>query len=196
MVVVGLPLSVESGVMNCAAVISDGQFEESRRNLFAELSRVLRTATFRAASSADPAPWIFWGTGFHLAPICCLSVVRQKLALRSVKICGCRFRPAAMLRSQGKRACELSASNETIGKASWRDLVRSQRVDVWLRMRTLRPVPASRRPILSLVSLPDCRKRSCTGESRCIGDGNDSAVEPATRSPAMLICNGWNMTAA
>ena len=106
MVVVGLPLSVESGVMNCAAVISDGQIRGIvPKTYLPNYREFYEQRHFRAASSADPATVDILGNRIPFGTD--LLFVRGQAKV-GIEICEDLWMPIppSSLRSQGKRACE------------------------------------------------------------------------------------------
>jgi NAD+ synthase (glutamine-hydrolysing) len=129
MVVVGLPLVVKGSLMNVAAVIAGGRVCGVVPKTFLPTYREFYEARhFRAASSSDPPSIeindveIPFGTGllFHWGQ-----------ATIGVEICEdlwTPIQPSSHAALAGANVLlNLSASNETIGKAAWRrDLVRGQ----------------------------------------------------------------------
>lgn len=129
LVVVGLPLTVGTSLMNVAAVICRGQVCGIVPKTYLPTYREFYEARhFRASSAADPDEITILG---QPVPFGTDLLFRWGQAVIAIEICEDLWTP---LQPSGKAALaganvllNLSASNETIGKAAWRrDLIRSQ----------------------------------------------------------------------
>jgi NAD+ synthase (glutamine-hydrolysing) len=129
MIVVGLPLVVADSLMNCAAVIAGGRVRGVVPKSFLPNYREFYEARhFRAASTADPQTIRL---GEAEVPFGTDLLFRWQDAVIGIEICEDLWTPIPPSAHQAMAGANvllnLSASNETIGKASWRrDLVRSQ----------------------------------------------------------------------
>jgi NAD+ synthase (glutamine-hydrolysing) len=184
MVVVGLPLSVESGVMNCAAVISDGQIRGIvPKTYLPNYREFYEQRHFRAASSADPATVDILGNRIPFGTDLLFVRGQAKVGIEICEDLWMPIPPSSHASLAGANVLvNLSASNETIGKASWRrDLVRSQSGRCLAAYAYASAGPGE--STSDLVFGGHCliaENGLVLGESRCIGDGNDLPVEPAT----------------
>ncbi|MFK8111962.1 MAG: NAD(+) synthase [Rubripirellula sp.] len=128
-VIVGLPLSVRGSLMNVAAVVSGGTVRGIVPKTFLPTYREYYEGRhFRAASSGDPATVLI---NDQQVPFGTDLLFRWGEATIGVEICEDLWtpvQPSSQAALAGANVlCNLSASNETIGKAAWRrDLVRSQ----------------------------------------------------------------------
>jgi len=128
-VVVGLPLSVESALMNVAAVVSDGRVIGIVPKTFMPTYREFyELRHFQGARDVDPESVDLDGTDI---PFGTDLLFRWGEATIGIEICEDLWtptQPSANAALAGANVLlNLSASNETIGKAAWRrDLVRSQ----------------------------------------------------------------------
>jgi NAD+ synthase (glutamine-hydrolysing) len=128
-VVVGLPLVVETSLMNCAAVVSGGRVCGIVPKTFLPTYREFYEARhFRGASASDPATI---KVGDTVVPFGTGLLFNWGDASIGVEICEdlwTPIQPSSHAAIAGANVLlNLSASNETIGKAAWRrDLVRSQ----------------------------------------------------------------------
>lgn len=128
-VVVGLPLVVADSLMNCAAVISGGKLCGIVPKTYLPTYREFYEARhFRGASDSDPRHLSMFG---EAVPFGTDLVFHWGQAAVAIEICEDLWTPvppschAAL--AGANILLNLSASNETIGKAGWRrDLVRSQ----------------------------------------------------------------------
>lgn len=128
-IVVGLPLVVQSSLMNVAAVIAGGRIVGFVPKTFLPTYREFyELRHFRAAADDDPKTVCFDGVEI---PFGTDLLFRWGEATIGIEICEDLWTPtppssrAAL--AGANVLLNLSASNETIGKASWRrDLVRSQ----------------------------------------------------------------------
>ncbi len=128
-VIAGLPLVVGTSVMNVAAVIADGQIHGIVPKTFLPTYREFYEARhFRAASLSDPATVEIGG---QTIPFGTDLLFRDGDALIAVEICEDLWVPVPpsshAVIAGANVVVNLSASNETVGKAQWRrDLVVSQ----------------------------------------------------------------------
>ncbi|MFG0262427.1 MAG: NAD(+) synthase, partial [Novipirellula sp. JB048] len=128
-VIVGMPLTVGDALMNTAAVIRNGQVEGIVPKSFLPTYREFYEGRhFRAAARCDPATVEILGTE---VPFGIDLLFRQGEATIGIEICEDLWVPIAPSSSAALAGANvllnLSASNETIGKAQWRrDLIRSQ----------------------------------------------------------------------
>ncbi len=188
-VVVGLPLPVRDSLMNVAAVIAGGQVRGIVPKTYLPTYREFYEGRhFRAASDADPATVPLWGND---VPCGTDLLFRWGEAVIAVEICEDLWTPippssrAAL--AGANVLLNLSASNETIGKAQWRrDLIGSQ---------SGRCIAAyayasagSGESTSDLVFGGHCliaENGSILDESRRIGDG----LEPAQVSETAVTCD-------
>ncbi|TWU60705.1 Glutamine-dependent NAD(+) synthetase [Rubripirellula tenax] len=128
-VIVGLPMVVGNSLMNVAAVMAGGNIEAVIPKTFLPTYREFYEGRhFRASTGADPKTIELFGDD---VPFGTDILVRQGDAVIAVEICEdfwTPIPPSSHAAIAGANVLvNLSASNETIGKASWRrDLVRSQ----------------------------------------------------------------------
>ncbi len=128
-IIVGLPLSVRGSLMNVAAVISAGSVRGIVPKTFLPTYREFYEGRhFRASSANDPASVTLGGIE---VPFGTDLLFRWGEATIGVEICEdlwTPIQPSSRAALAGANVLvNLSASNETIGKAAWRrDLVRSQ----------------------------------------------------------------------
>ncbi len=128
-VIVGLPLTVDGSLMNVAAVVVGGRVIGIVPKTFLPTYREFYEARhFRAASPADPATVTIDGREI---PFGTDLLFQCGPAIFAIEICEDLWTPippsshAAM--AGANVLLNLSASNETIGKAAWRrDLIKSQ----------------------------------------------------------------------
>ncbi len=129
MIVVGLPLVVADSLMNCAAVLAGGHVCGVVPKSFLPNYREFYEARhFRAASTSDPPAILLAGVK---VPFGTDLLFRWQDAVVGIEICEDLWTPVPPSAHQAMAGANillnLSASNETIGKAAWRrDLVRSQ----------------------------------------------------------------------
>ncbi len=128
-VIVGLPIAVDDSLMNTAAVIANGRIEGIVPKSFLPTYREFYEGRhFRAASTCDPS-WVeILGTR---VPFGIDLLFQQADATIGIEICEDLWVPIPPSSSAALAGANvlvnLSASNETIGKAQWRrDLIRSQ----------------------------------------------------------------------
>ncbi len=128
-VVIGLPLEVGTSLMNVAAVIAGGRVRGIVPKTYLPTYREFYEARhFRAASDTDPPSLVCHGVA---VPFGTDLLFRWGDATIAIEICEDLWTPippSSMAAVAGANVLlNLSASNETIGKAAWRrDLVRSQ----------------------------------------------------------------------
>ncbi|TWT82108.1 Glutamine-dependent NAD(+) synthetase [Planctomycetes bacterium CA13] len=128
-VIVGLPASIDDSLMNAAAVIHEGEIRGIVPKSFLPTYREFYEGRhFRPASDTDPLSIEING---HSVPFGTDLLFRFGDALIAIEICEDLWTPippsskAAL--AGANLLVNLSASNETIGKAAWRrDLLRSQ----------------------------------------------------------------------
>ncbi|WP_372717849.1 NAD(+) synthase [Novipirellula sp.] len=128
-VIVGLPIAIDDSLMNTAAVLCNGQIEGIVPKTFLPTYREFYEGRhFRAASSSDPQWLELHGS---MIPFGTDLLFQQGEAKIGIDICEDLWTPippsshAAL--AGANVLVNLSASNETIGKAQWRrDLIRSQ----------------------------------------------------------------------
>ena len=128
-IVAGLPLVVADSLMNCAAVVAGGHLRGIVPKSYLPTYREFYEARhFRAASGSDPNFVVINGNDI---PFGTDLLFEWGEAVVGIEICEDLWTPippsshAAL--AGANVLLNLSASNETIGKASWRrDLVRSQ----------------------------------------------------------------------
>ena len=129
LIIIGLPLAVETALMNVAAVISRGNVIGMVPKTFLPNYREFyEQRHFQAARLTDPESIVVNGAD---VPFGTDLLFRWGEAIIGVEICEdlwTPIQPSARAALAGANVlCNLSASNETIGKAAWRrDLVRSQ----------------------------------------------------------------------
>lgn len=128
-VVVGVPLTVDVSLMNVAVVVAKGQVCGVIPKTFLPNYREFYEARhFRAASSSDPSTIDLLGT---TVPFGTDLLFQSHDAIIGIEICEdlwTPIQPSSRAALAGANVLlNLSASNETIGKAAWRrDLVKSQ----------------------------------------------------------------------
>ena len=128
-VVVGLPIVVSGSLMNCAAVLSGGKIRGVVPKTFLPNYREFyETRHFRGASESDPREIEIDGTN---VPFGTDLLFRWGEAVVGIELCEDLWMPISPSSHAALAGANvllnLSASNETIGKASWRrDLVKSQ----------------------------------------------------------------------
>jgi NAD+ synthase (glutamine-hydrolysing) len=127
--IAGLPLVVGTSVMNVAAVIAGGRIHGIVPKTFLPTYREFyESRHFRSASSSDPATIEIGG---QMIPFGTDLLFRDGEALIAVEICEDLWVPVPpssyAVIAGANVVVNLSASNETVGKAQWRrDLVVSQ----------------------------------------------------------------------
>ncbi len=128
-VVVGLPMQVGTSLMNVAALVACGRVRGVVPKSYLPTYREFYEGRhFRAASGADPASILIHGIE---TPFGTDLLFRWGDATIAIEICEdlwTPISPSSWAAAAGANVLlNLSASNETVGKASWRrDLVRSQ----------------------------------------------------------------------
>lgn len=184
MVVTGLPLSVHGALMNCAVLASEGKLNGVvPKSFLPNYREFYEQRHFRAAANSDPdfveilGKQVPFGTD--------LLFVRGEVKI-GIEICEDLWMPippsshAAL--AGANVLVNLSASNETIGKAAWRrDLVRSQSGRCLAAYAYASAGPGE--STSDLVFGGHCmiaENGSMLGESRRIGDGNEPVVMMST----------------
>ncbi len=128
-VVVGLPIRVGASLMNVAALVASGRVRGVVPKTYLPTYREFYEGRhFRAASASDPASLLIHGIE---TPFGTDLLFRWGDATIAIEICEdlwTPISPSSWAAAAGANVLlNLSASNETVGKASWRrDLVRSQ----------------------------------------------------------------------
>ncbi|WP_146518698.1 NAD(+) synthase [Stieleria varia] len=128
-VVVGLPCSVGGSMMNVAAVICLGEIAGIVPKTFLPTYREFYEGRyFRAASEIDPETLTIDGFEVPFGTDLLFNTGAAKIAVEICEDLWTPIPPSSRAALAGANVLlNLSASNETIGKASWRrDLVRSQ----------------------------------------------------------------------
>ncbi len=188
-VIVGLPMVVGTALMNVAAVIANGQIEAIVPKTYLPTYREFYEGRhFRGSTSADPKTVVLFGDE---VPFGTDMLVRHGDALIAVEICEDFWTPIPPSSNAAIAGANvlvnLSASNETIGKASWRrDLVRSQsgRCIAAYVYSSAGPGESTS----DLVFGGHCliaENGGIVGESRRVGDG----VEPAHLIETSVTCD-------
>jgi NAD+ synthase (glutamine-hydrolysing) len=189
-VVVGLPMRVTGSLMNVAAVVYDGQIRAVMPKSFLPTYREFYEGRhFSPASASDPDEVELLGGP---VPFGTDLIVRHGDAKIAVEICEDFWTPippsshAAL--AGANVLVNLSASNETIGKANWRrDLVRSQSGRCIAAYVYCSSGPTE--STSDLVFGGHCliaENGAVLGESRRVGDG---------QSPSIASGNGGNDSA-
>lgn len=128
-IIVGLPMRVSESLMNCAAVITGGMIVGVVPKSFLPTYREFYEGRhFRCSGQGDPAQVTLGGAN---VPFGTDLIFRRGSVSIAVEICEDFWTPqppsSAAAVAGANVLVNLSASNETIGKASWRrDLIRSQ----------------------------------------------------------------------
>jgi len=128
-VVVGLPLRVGTSLMNVAAVLYDGQVVAAvPKQFLPSYNEFYEGRWFRAADDTEPASMVIGGADI---PFGLDILIRFGDALIGIEICEDLWTPLPPSSFQAVAGANvllnLSASNEIVGKATWRrDLVASQ----------------------------------------------------------------------
>jgi NAD+ synthase (glutamine-hydrolysing) len=128
-VVVGLPLQVRDSLMNVAAVIAGGQVRGIVPKTFLPTYREFYEGRhFLAASRADPVTVPLWGRDVPFGTDLLFSWGEAVIAVEICEDLWTPIPPSSRAALAGANVLlNLSASNETIGKAQWRrDLISSQ----------------------------------------------------------------------
>lgn len=182
MVVVGLPLSVQGGLMNCAAMVAGGQVcGLVPKSFLPNYREFYEQRHFRAASKLDPATICI---AQHEVPFGTDLLFVRGEATIGIEVCEDLWMPIPPS-SQAALAganvlLNLSASNETIGKAQWRrDLVRSQSGRCIAAYAYASSGPGE--STSDLVFGGHCmiaENGSLMAESRRVGDGLEPVVVP------------------
>ena len=183
MVVVGLPLSVQSGLMNCAALVADGAIRGIvPKSFLPNYREFYEQRHFRAASVADPRMVKVLDRDIPFGTDLLFSRGEARVGIEICEDLWMPIPPSSHAALAGANVLlNLSASNETIGKASWRrDLVRSQsgRCLAAYAYSSAGPGESSS----DLVFGGHCmiaENGAVLGESRRIGDGVEPVVVPS-----------------
>ncbi len=128
-VVVGLPMVVGTSLMNVAALIACGRVRGVVPKTYLPTYREFYEGRhFRAASSADSTSVVVHGVETPLGTDLLFRWGEAKIAIEICEDLWTPIPPSSLAAAAGANVLlNLSASNETIGKAAWRrDLVRSQ----------------------------------------------------------------------
>ncbi|MGI9472526.1 MAG: NAD(+) synthase, partial [Rubripirellula sp.] len=188
-VVVGLPLVVRDSLMNCAAVVSGGQVRGIVPKSFLPNYREFYEARyFRAASGADPCSIEVGGDSVPFGTDLLFCVGEATIG---VEICEDLWMPVSPSSDAALAGANvllnLSASNETIGKAAWRrDLVKSQSGRCIAAYAYVSAGPGE--STSDLVFGGHCliaENGGIVGESRRVGDG----VEPVAFDSTEVTCD-------
>ncbi len=129
-VVVGAPLVVDGSLMNTAVVIADGRVLGIVPKQYLPTYREFYEGRHFRAGDGSEAPFLDW-LGQRDIPLGIDLLFRWRDALIGIEICEdlwCPVPPSSLMALAGANVLlNLSASNETIGKAAWRrELVLSQ----------------------------------------------------------------------
>lgn len=127
--VVGLPLVVNGSLMNVAAVVAGGEIAGLVPKTFLPTYREFYEGRhFRPASAADPETVEIDGDEIPFGTDLLFVIGQARIAVEICEDVWTPLQPSAFAAVAGANVLlNLSASNETIGKAEWRrDLVRSQ----------------------------------------------------------------------
>lgn len=128
-IVVGLPLVVRDSLMNVAAVITDGEIAGIVPKSFLPTYREFYEGRhFRAAGPADPEVVDIAGTEIPFGTDLLFTIGEAVIAVEICEDLWTPIPPSSSAAVAGANVLvNLSASNETIGKAAWRrDLIKSQ----------------------------------------------------------------------
>ena len=188
-VVVGLPIVVADSLMNCAAVVTAGRvIGVVPKSYLPNYREFYEARHFRAASESDPATVSIAG---EEVPFGADLLFRWHDATIAIEVCEDFWTPippsSAAAVAGANVLLNLSASNETIGKASWRrDLVRSQsgRCIAAYAYASSGPTESTS----DLVFGGHCliaENGGMLGESRRIGDG----LEPTHVDETSITCD-------
>jgi NAD+ synthase (glutamine-hydrolysing) len=128
-VVVGLPMRVGTSLMNVAAVLARGRICGLVPKSYLPTYREFYEGRhFRGASSADPSNVLVHGVAIPFGTDLLFCLHEATIAIEICEDLWTPISPSSWAAAAGANVLlNLSASNETVGKASWRrDLVRSQ----------------------------------------------------------------------
>lgn len=183
MVVVGLPLSVQSALMNCAVLVAEGRIHGIvPKSFLPNYREFYEQRHFRAASAVDPKVIEVLGQQVPFGTDLLFSRGEANIGIEICEDLWMPIPPSSHAALAGANVLvNLSASNETIGKAAWRrDLVRSQSGRC-LAAYAYASAGAGE-STSDLVFGGHCmiaENGSMLGESRRIGDGRDPVVVPS-----------------
>jgi len=180
MVVIGLPLSVQSALMNCAVLVAEGEIRGIVPKTFLPNYREFyEQRHFRAASAVDPKTVNIFGQDVPFGTDLLFSRGEATIGIEICEDLWMPIPPSSHASLAGANVLvNLSASNETIGKADWRrDLVRSQSGRCLAAYAYSSAGPGE--STSDLVFGGHCmiaENGAMLGESRRIGDGGDPVV--------------------
>ena len=183
MVVVGLPLSVQNALMNCAVLAAEGRIcGIVPKSFLPNYREFYEKRHFRAASAGDPKVIEVLGQQVPFGTDLLFSRGAANIGIEICEDLWMPIPPSSYAALAGANVLvNLSASNETIGKATWRrDLVRSQSGRC-LAAYAYASAGAGE-STSDLVFGGHCmiaENGSILGESRRIGDGLDPVVVPS-----------------
>ncbi len=129
MVVVGLPLAVQGALMNCAVLVAEGRIRGIvPKSFLPNYREFYEQRHFRAASADDPKLVEVLGEQVPFGTDLLFSRGEATIGIEICEDLWMPIPPSSHAALAGANVLvNLSASNETIGKAAWRrDLVRSQ----------------------------------------------------------------------
>ncbi|MAI69772.1 MAG: NAD(+) synthase [Rhodopirellula sp.] len=184
LVVVGLPLSVQSALMNCAVLIAEGRIHGVvPKSFLPNYREFYEQRHFHAASATDPSFVDLLGQRIPFGTDLLFSRGQATIGIEICEDLWMPIPPSSHAALAGANVLvNLSASNETIGKADWRrDLVRSQSGRC-LAAYAYASAGAGE-STSDLVFGGHCliaENGVMLGESRRIGDGLDPVVVPST----------------
>ncbi len=183
MVVVGLPLTVQTALMNCAVLVADGSIHGIvPKSYLPNYREFYEQRHFRAASAADPKMLKVLGQNVPFGTDILFSRGQATIGIEICEDLWMPIPPSSHASLAGANVLlNLSASNETIGKAAWRrDLVRSQSGRCLAAYAYSSAGPGE--STSDLVFGGHCmiaENGVVLGESRRIGDGVEPVVVPS-----------------
>ena len=189
MVVVGLPLSVQSVLMNCAALVAGGQIRGIvPKSFLPNYREFYEQRHFRAASNTDPESVELLGEKVPFGTDLLFSRGEATIGIEICEDLWMPIPPSSHAALAGANVLvNLSASNETIGKAAWRrDLVRSQSGRCLAAYAYASAGPGE--STSDLVFGGHCmiaENGTILGESRRVGDG----IDPVVMQCASVSCD-------
>lgn len=184
MVVVGMPLSVQNALMNCAVLVAEGRIHGVvPKSFLPNYREFYEQRHFRAAATTDPQFIDLLGQAIPFGTDLLFSRGKATIGIEICEDLWMPIPPSSHAALAGANVLvNLSASNETIGKADWRrDLVRSQSGRCLAAYAYASA--GSGESTSDLVFGGHCliaENGSMLGESRRIGDGIDPVVVPST----------------
>lgn len=188
-VVVGLPMVVRDSLMNCAAVVSGGRVRGVVPKTFLPNYREFYEARyFRAASHSDPKSLEIDGVAIPFGTDLLFCSGEATIGIEICEDVWMPVPPSSHAALAGANVLlNLSASNETIGKAAWRrDLVRSQSGRCVAAYAYVSSGPTE--STSDLVFGGHCliaENGGIVGESRRVGDG----LEPVAFESTAVTCD-------